>query len=60
MLLAVLWLVGAAIKRNKTTVDSLLYYTKRLALAYLMLPLIVLIFQWNDVHALHFNPYRWL
>lgn len=59
MWLAVLWLVGAAIKRNKTTVDSLLD-TKRLALAYLLLPLIVLTFQWNDVHVLHLNPYRWL
>ena len=59
MWLAVLWLTGAAIKLNKSTIDEHLN-SKRLALAYFLLPLIVLVYEWNDVHVAQLDPYRWL
>ena len=59
MWLAVLWLTGASIKRNKEILDKALS-TKRLLLVYLLLPLVVLYYQWNDVHVLQMNPIRWL
>ena len=59
MWLAVLWLTGAAIKLNKSTIDERLK-SKQLALAYLLLPLIVLVYEWNDVHLAQLDPYRWL
>lgn len=59
MWLAVLWLVGAAIKLNKSTLDAHLK-SRRLALTYSLLPLIVLIYEWNDVHVTQLDPYRWL
>lgn len=59
MWLAVLWLTGAAIKLNKSAIDEYLS-SKRLALAYLLLPLIVLAYEWNDVHVAQLDPYRWL
>lgn len=52
MWLAVLWLTGASIKRNKEALDRVVS-TKRLLFVYLLLPLVVLYHQWNDVHALH-------
>ncbi len=59
MWLAVLWLTGAAIKLNKSAIDEHLS-SKRLALAYFLLPLIVLVHEWNDVHVAQLDPYRWL
>lgn len=59
MWLAVLWLTGAAIKLNKSAIDEHLN-SKRLALAYFLLPLIVLVYEWNDVHVAQLDPYRWL
>lgn len=59
MWLAVLWLAGASIKRNKETIDKVVS-TKRLFFVYLLLPLVVLYHQWNDVHVLQMNPLRWL
>lgn len=59
MWLAVLWLTGASIKRNKEVLDKALS-TKRLLLVYLLLPFVVLYYQWNDVHVLQMNPLRWL
>ena len=59
MWLAVLWLTGASIKRNKETLDRVVN-TKRLLFVYLLLPLVVLYHQWNDVHVLQMNPLRWL
>lgn len=59
MWLAVLWLTGASIKRNKETLDRVVS-TKRLLFVYLLLPLVVLYHQWNDVHVLQMNPLRWL
>lgn len=59
MWLAVLWLTGASIKRNKETIDKVVS-TKRLFFVYLLLPLVVLYHQWNDVHVLQMNPLRWL
>lgn len=59
MWLAVLWLTGASIKRNKETLDRVIS-TKRLLFVYLLLPLVVLYHQWNDVHVLQMNPLRWL
>ena len=59
MWLAVLWLAGAAIKLNKSTLDAHLK-SRRLALTYSLLPLIVLIYEWNDVHVTQLDPYRWL
>lgn len=57
MWLAVLWLTGASIKRNKETLDRVVS-TKRLLFVYLLLPLVVLYHQWNDVHVLQMNPLR--
>ena len=59
MWLTVLWLTGAAIKLNKSAIDEHLN-SKRLALAYFLLPLIVLAYEWNDVHVAQLDPYRWL
>ena len=59
MWLAVLWLTGAAIKLNKSAIDEHLS-SKRLALAFFLLPLIVLVHEWNDVHVAQLDPYRWL
>ena len=59
MRLAVLWLTGAAIKLNKSAIDEHLS-SKRLALVYFLLPLIVLVHEWNDVHVAQLGPYRWL
>ena len=59
MWLAVLWLTGAAIKLNKSAIDEHLS-SKRLALVYFLLPLIVLVHEWNDVHVAQLDPYRWL
>lgn len=59
MWLAVLWLTGASIKRNKDTLDRVVS-TKRLLFVYLLLPLVVLYHQWNDVHVLQVSPGRWL
>lgn len=57
MWLAVLWLTGASIKRNKVTLDRVVS-TKRLLFVYLLLPLVVLYHQWNDIHVLQMNPLR--
>lgn len=59
MWLAVLWLTGASIKRNKEALDRVVS-TKRLLFVYLLLPLVVLYHQWNDVHVLQVSPGRWL
>lgn len=59
MWLAVLWLTGAAIKLNKTTIDKHLN-SKQLALGYFLPPLMVLVYEWNDVHFAQLDPYRWL
>lgn len=59
MWLAVLWLTGASIKRNKETLDRVVS-TKRLLFVYVLLPLVVLYHQWNDVHVLQVSPGRWL
>lgn len=57
MWLAVFWLTGASIKRNKEALDRVVS-TKRLLFVYLLLPLVVLYHQWNDVHVLQVSPGR--
>lgn len=59
MWLAVLWLAGASIKRNKEKLDRVVS-SKRLLFAYFLLPLVVLYYQWKDVHVLEMDPLRWL
>lgn len=59
MWLAVLWLTGASIKRNKEALNRVVS-TRRLLFAYILLPLVVLYHQWNDVHVLQMSPLRWL